>query len=156
MEIWDSSFKRFAGKYDKIKSELDYNDIKTYAKTSGVTEEALEQGLLSNSSNFQTLAFNYSKTVMPGKVNSPTYAAVVAKIAEHFGISFTVYVGFALPEDSSNYDSWKKEFEEMKANGDEKAGVPNHVYININGKDYEYFNGNTANITHFNCIPYEG
>jgi hypothetical protein len=90
---------------------------------------------------------------MPGKVSCTTYAAVIAAIAEVYGISYVTKAGFCLQKSSSQYEKNLKDYKAKKSSSnDPHPFFATHVYVEIDGKSYEYYNGDTSNIDHLDVI----
>lgn len=152
-KMFDSQVKHYRDKFNSIKDGLSAGAILSSAKGNGIMEDSLKTGLLENSEEFRLYCYKYAKTLMPGRVSCTTYAAVVAKLAEHFGIAYITYVGFCLPKSNERYAIEKSGWDKRKAeSGEEHPMFANHVYLKINNKEYEYFNGDTTNIDHIDCI----
>jgi len=152
-KIFDSQIKHYKEKFDSIRKELNANAIIAGAKSNGVTDEFLKAGLIENSEEFRLYCYKYAKTLMPGRVSCTTYAAVVSVLADHYGVEYNVCSGFCLPVSNEKYSSEKAAWEKRRSETSEEHPVfANHVFLKINDKYYEYFNGDTSNIDHIDCI----
>lgn len=152
-KMFDSQINHYKEKFRSIRDGLNANVIIASAKSNGVTDEFLKAGLLENSDEFRLFCYKYAQTLMPGRVSCVTYAAVVSKLADHYGVDYSVCSGFCLPKDNARYVEEKESWSKKKAeSGDEHPVFANHVFIKINDKEYEYFNGDTSNIDHIDYI----
>ena len=152
-KMFDSQIKHYKDKFNSIKSELTASAVISTARANGITDEFLKAGLLENSEEFRLYCYKYAKTLMPGRVSCTTYAAVVAVLAEHYRVAYKVMSGFCLPINSVKYTEEKASWDKKRAETNEEHPIfANHVFLKINDKDYEYFNGDTSNIDHIDCI----
>ena len=67
------------------------------------------------------------------------FSAIVAKLMDHYDISYKCYSGLAFPsKDSRDY----KEY--LRRNNPKDKEMDTHVWIEINGIYYEYYNGSNS------------
>ena len=152
-KVFDSQVAHYRNKFYYTVDNISISDIEVNAKGKGITDEALKAGLLEDSEEFRKFCYSFAKTLMPGRVSCTTYAAVVAVIAKKFEIPYKAYSGFCLRNNLSNSESEKEKFNKLKSQGnDEHPVFANHVYLVINDSFYEYFNGDTSNIDHLDCV----
>ena len=150
--MFHSQVRHYTEKYNKMKGSISAKSVEHAMNLTGMSEEDIKTGLMENSSNFRNFAFQIAKSMMPGRVSCATYAAVIAYLADKYGVEYKVMVGFCLPKSSPVFDREVEAFNKRKAEGVEHPVFANHVYVEINGASYEYFNGDTANIEHIDCI----
>lgn len=152
-KIFNSQVEHYRDKFYSTLDAITTKAIETSAKSNGVTDEFLKTGLLENSEGFRKFCYNFAKTLMPGRVSCTTYAAVVASVARKFDLDYKVYSGFCLPMNNPKYAVEKDNFDKRKAeSGDEHPIFATHVYLTINDNIYEYYNGDTSNIDHIDCV----
>ena len=84
------------------------------------------------------------------------YAAVVACIAQKFGVPYKVYAGFCIQKSSARYERDKTDWESKRASGVKHPFFATHVYTEANGMIYEYFNGDFSNIDHLDVVEIAG
>jgi hypothetical protein len=90
---------------------------------------------------------------MPGRVSCTTYAAVVASVADAVGVAYDAKAGFCLQKSSPKYEKNLADFKKQKAeSSDEHPFFATHVYLLINGEEYEYYNGDTSNVDHIDVV----
>lgn len=152
-KVFDSQIAHYKEKFHSTMDNISIKEIEASARSNGLTDEFLKAGLLVNSEKFRLFCYNFAKTLMPGHVSCTTYAAVVATIATKYGIDYKVYSGFCLPISSPKYFDEKSNFDKRKAEtGEEHPIFATHVYLVINDNYYEYYNGDTSNIDHIDCV----
>lgn len=149
---FDTGVKQYREKFDKLVGDISMKSIEAIARSHGVPMETLRDGLSSNSPDFKKFCYVYASTLMPGRVSCCTYAAVVACIAKHFGVPYKAYAGFCLQKSSPRYERDKADWEAKKATGAEHPFFATHVYTEINGVAFEYYNGDTSGIDHLDMI----
>lgn len=150
--LFESGVAQYKKKFEGLVSNISAMSIESIARSRGVSMESLKTGLESNSQEFQQFCFRYASTLMPGRVSCTTYAAVVACIAKHFGVPYVAYSGFCLQKTSARYERDKADFERLKSEGKEHPMFATHVYTEINGVAYEYYNGDTSNVDHLDVV----
>lgn len=151
--LFNSQVNRFKTKFHQTVDNISVKAIETNAKGHGISMDMLKEGLLANSEDFRIFCYKFAKTLMPGRVSCTTYAAVVAVIAEKFGVAYTPYVGYCLQINSPKYESDKAGFyERRESTGDEHPITVSHVFVRIEDKYYEYLNGDTSNIDHIDYV----
>lgn len=152
-KMFDSQIAHYKEKFHNTMDNISVKAIESSARSNGVSDEFLKTGLLENSEGFRRFCYSFAKTLMPGRVSCTTYAAVVAVIATKFGVDFKAYSGFCLPKNSPKYNEEKASFDKRVAeSGDKHPVFATHVYLVINDKYYEYYNGDTSNIDHIDCV----
>lgn len=152
-KIFDSQIAHYRDKFHSVKENISIKAIEKSAKSNGISDESLKSGLLENSESFRKFCYSFAKTLMPGHVSCTTYAAVVAAIAEKEGVAYQVYSGFCLPKNNPKYAEEKANFDKRKEEtGDEHPIFATHLFLMINGQFYEYYNGDTSNIDHIDCV----
>lgn len=151
-QLFESGVKQYQAKFNGLVNDISIQSIKMVAKSRGISEEMLKSGLESNSKEFRQFCFIYASTLMPGRVSCTTYAAVVAVVAQHFGKPYKAYSGFCLRKSSPRYIRDKKDWEAKKASGEEHPFFATHVYLEVGGKDYEYYDGDTAGVEHLDVV----
>lgn len=150
--IYETYVNHYTKKFNGLMNDISDKSIESIARSYGVSMEMLESGLKSNSKEFAQFCLKYASTLMPGHVSCCTYAAVVACIARKFGVPYKAYVGFCLRKDDPRYERDKSDYEARMAKGAEHAALCNHVYLEINGVPYEYYNGSTSDIEHLDVL----
>lgn len=150
-KIFDSQVKHYKEKFHSTVDNVTFKSIENFGKMHGVNADTIKEGLNSNSEDFRRFVYSYSKTLMPGHVSCTTYAAVVAVIASNFGVKYKAYSGFCLPKSNPRYEAEKASFESKKGS-DEHPCLATHVFVEINGVAFEYYNGDTSNIDHIDCV----
>jgi hypothetical protein len=152
--VFESQVKYFREKYAEARSKIEADKIIGFSKMNGYkTDDSLKEGLLSNDAKFRKTMFSYSGSLMPGHVSPATYAAVISVLADKFGVEYKTMTGFCLVKGSKDYAKKVEQFNQKKAQtGDEHPVYATHVYVVINGKDYEYLNGETTGIDHIDVI----
>ena len=150
--LFETGVKQYTEKFNKLVNDISMKSIESVAKSHGFPAETLKTGLDSNSHDFRKFCYAYASTLMPGRVSCCTYAAVVACIARHFGVPYKAYAGFCLQKSSPRYERDKGDWEAKKATGVEHPFFATHVYLEVNGVDFEYYNGDTSNIDHLDVV----
>lgn len=150
--LFETGVKQYTEKFNKLSNEISMKSIEAIAKSHGFPMETLRAGFESNSPDFKKFCYVYASTLMPGRVSCCTYAAVVACIAKHFGVPYKAYAGFCLQKSSARYAKDKGDWEAKKATGAEHPFFATHVYTEVNGVAYEYFNGETSGIDHLDVV----
>ena len=147
--MFDSTVKHYKDLFDKIMEEIDVSNIEGAASSYGIHN--LKNELLSNSKEFKQFAYNVANT-RPGLVTQTGYACVVASIADKYEIPYKKYAGCCVAKNSPKYTEIIDTFNKGKAEGEEHPIFATHMYITINDKNYEYFNGETDNIEHLDVV----
>ena len=150
-KMFDSQVKHYKNKFHNTVDNVSYQSIKAFASSNGIGEDFLKCGFLENTENFRKFVYSYAKTLMPGHVSCTTYAAVVAVIAKQFGVEYKAMSGFCLQMSHPQYEAHKADFDVRKVN-DEHPALATHVYLVIGDVIYEYYNGDTSNIDHIDCV----
>jgi hypothetical protein len=150
-KMFDSQVAHYKEKFHKTLDSVPAKVIDSQARAEGLTQDALKEGLLANSEQFRSFCYSIAKTLMPGRVSCTTYAAVVALVAKKVGVEYKAYSGFCLQKSNPKFDAEKAKFEELKGS-DPHPAFATHVFIVINDMFYEYYNGDTANIEHFDYV----
>lgn len=150
-KMFDANVKHYKEKYHNMIDNISRKSLDAYIKSSGVTDEFFKAGFEENSEQFRQFVLTFAKTLMPGHVSCTTYAAVVSVIAEKYGVAYQGYAGFCLPKSHPRYEVELGDFNKRKGS-DQHPALANHVYTEIDGKIYEFFNGNTSDIDHIDCI----
>lgn len=151
-QLFEHGVQQYQSNFTGLVNDISIQSIKMVAKSRGISEEMLKSGLETNSKEFRQFCYIYASTVMPGRVSCTTYAAVVAIIAQHFGVAFKVYAGFCLRKSSPRYIRDKKDWEAKKAAGEEHPFFATHVYCEANGNAYEYYDGDTSGVEHLDVV----
>ena len=136
------NYEHYCKKFKETKALVTERQIEVAMSASDINTKNLREELEKNSPEFRKFVHNVAKQII-NPISNTTYAAVVAHICENLGMDYRPMTGLALPSTVNN-------FEYQKASA-EKTGdnyVCNHVYLIVNGKYYEYFNGETTNICH--------
>lgn len=150
-KMFDANIKHYKEKYHNMIKDISKKSLDTYIRGLGITDEFFKAGFEENSEEFCNFVYNFAKTLMPGRVSCTTYAAVVSAIAEKYGVAYQGYAGFCLPRNYPRYQVELDDFNKRKGS-DPHPAFANHVYTEINGKIYEFFNGATSNIDHIDCV----
>ena len=148
--MFEQQVEHYKKKYYGIKNSLENRSIEPYLKNWGITD--LKESLLSNSKEFRDFAYDIARSVMPGRVSCTTYAAVISYIADLVGVDVKAFAGFCLPKSHPKYETELSFFNTKKTEGVEHPLMATHVYVEINGNSYEYYNGDTSNIAHIDCV----
>lgn len=151
-QLFETGVKQYQAKFNGLMNDISINSIKMMAKSRGVSMDMLKSGLQSNSKEFRQFCFVYASTLMPGHVSCTTYAAVVAQIAQHFGVPYKAYAGFCLRKSSPRYNKDKGDWDAKKAQGEEHPFFATHVYLEVNGKSFEYYDGDTSGVEHLDVV----
>lgn len=149
--MFNKQVEHYKNKFYNTVDNVSYQSVKSFAASMGIAEDFLKCGLLENTEEFRKLVYSYAKTLMPGRVSCTTYAAVVAVIAKNFDIDYKVMSGFCLPKDHPQYAKNRAEFDEKKRSTEHPV-LATHVFLLINDNYYEYYNGDTSNIDHIDCV----
>lgn len=150
--LFESGVSHYQKKFEDTVSKISGRSIETIAKSCGMSMDALQSGLQTNSEEFRRFCYAYSSTLMPGRVSCCTYAAVVASVAKKLGVPYKAYAGFCLQKNSARYEKDLADWEAKKAQGEEHPFFATHAYVEIDGVPYEYFNGDTTDISHLDVV----
>lgn len=152
-KMFFNQVNHYKEKFHNTVSSLTIKSVDDFARSSGVSEDSLRKGFESNSKEFRTFVYSFAKTLMPGRVSCTTYAAVVAVIAIKFGAEYKAMSGFCLQKNTPNYAKDLADFMQARqTTGDEHPLFATHVYIQVGDTTYEYYNGDTSNIDHIDCV----
>lgn len=155
-EVFETGVKQNKAKFEALMSGLCAKSLSSVARSRGVTVDALKEGLQTNSDTFQNFCKNYAKSLMPGKISQCGYAVVVASIASRLGVPYKSYTGFALRQNDPRYEMDKAAWQEKAAQGEICVFFANHFWTEVNGKVFEYFNGDTEAIDHLDVVEIAG
>ena len=150
-KMFDANVKHYKEKYHSMIKGISRKSLDVYIKGLGISDEFFRTGFEENSEEFRKFTYNFAKTLMPGHVSCTTYAAVVSIIAEKYGVAYQGYAGFCLPKNNPRYEAELADYNNKKGS-DPHPAFANHVYTEINGKIYEFFNGDTSDIDHIDCV----
>lgn len=150
-KMFDANVKHYKEKYHSMIKDIPRKSLDTYIKGLGITDESFKAGFEENSEEFRNFVYNFAKTLMPGRVSCTTYAAVVSVIADKYGVAYQGYAGFCLPKTNPRYEAELADFNKRR-DLDVHPAFANHVYTEIDGKIYEFFNGATSDIDHIDCV----
>lgn len=152
-KMFFNQVNHYKEKFRSTVNSVTIKSIEDFARSSGVSDDALRKGFESNSKEFRTFVYSFAKTLMPGRVSCTTYAAVVALIASKFNVDFKAMAGFCLQKNAPNYAKDLADFNQAKQiSGDEHPLFATHVYLQVGDTTYEYYNGDTSNIDHIDCV----
>lgn len=154
--LFESGVEQYKKKYEGLVGSISSVSIESIARSYGVAMDSLKSGLETNSQDFRKFCYAYASTLMPGRVSCCTYAAVVACIAQRFGVPYKVYAGFCLQKNSARYEKDKSDWEAKRASGQEHPFFATHVYTEVNGQSYEYYNGDFTDIDHLDVVEIAG
>lgn len=150
--MFNKQINHYKEKFHKTLDAIDVNNVLAFAKSNGISGDSLKKELEGNSNNFRLLCYHYAQTLMPGRVSCTTYAAVVAVLAKHFNLGYVAMSGFCLPKDTPTFEKEMLAFDTKKKQGVEHPIMATHVFVKIGDKIYEYYNGDTSNIEHIDCV----
>lgn len=128
--------------YEKKVEAITDKRLTEFMRMKFVDNVELKRMFEANDEKFVDFCVDFSSRLEQGKVLSTTYAAVVSVIAKKLGKTYKAYAGFCIPKSSPAYNTIDKG----------SILIVNHVYITVDGKDYEYLNGATSDIEHVNVV----
>ena len=145
--------QKYEEKFNTMLSALNYSNFQHYTRGTVHWDDAkILDEFKANSEDFQNLVYSFAKTLMPGKVSCTGYGVVIALVASHFNLDYKVYSGFCLPKSYQRYDVELEGYNKGKESGKEHPVVATHVYVMCGNTCYEYYNGNTSDIEHIDCV----
>lgn len=152
MTLFDTGVKQFTTKFNGLMNDISAKSIESIARSRGYSTDALKSGMMSNSEDFRKFCVSYAGTLMPGRVGGCAYAAVVASIAQSVGVPYKAYAGFCLSKNSPRYERDKEDWEKKKATGVEHPFFATSVYVEVNGIEFEYWNGEMSGFEHLDMV----
>ena len=150
--MFEPNVEQYKKKFNGLVNNISEMSLFSIAKSYGVSEEVLRSGLETNNETFRRFCLNYASTLMPGRVSCTTYAAVVACVAKMLGVQYKVYAGFCLQKNSPRYQKDRGDWQAKRDTGEVHPFFANHVFTEISGVAYEYFNGDFDNIDHVDVV----
>lgn len=144
--------EHYQKKFNDMCLNITSKAILDFCKAEGVSEETLKDWLSANNEDFKKFCFTYARTLMPGQVSCVTYAAVVAVICTMFSVGYTAYAGFCLRQTMPNYDKNLSDYKKACSCGKWNHDFANHVYVEVDGRSYEYYSGDLSNIDHVEVV----
>ena len=148
--VFNKQIEHYTKKFNETLGRLRSADITDLYEKKGIFN--LSEAIVTNEDAFRLATYKIASTLMPGVVSCTTYAAVCARVAEEFGISYTVMAGFCLKDSHPTKNKDLAYYEEQKSKGIEHPMMATHVYLDIKGVFYEYYSGDTSGINHIDCI----
>lgn len=150
--IFEQQVEHYTNKFNSTFEEVMKKDLSTFTKLYNFNSDNLEAELRSNSEAFRRFAYNIASSLVVGKISCTSYAVAVAYLAAKLNIPYSVYTGFCLPKSHPRFDKEVADFNAKKSAENPHPIMATHVYTEIDGVPYEYYNGETSNIEHIDCV----
>ena len=150
MSLFENQVKSYSNKFAQFYTRLGKKDVLALYKKCGLADVEVE--LTNNTKAFKEATLKIAMTLMPGIPSCTVYAAIVASALSALDMPFIAKAGTCIKRSMKSYEKDTKYFHEQKAAGIEHPLMATHVYIESQGKIYEYYSGEFSDIDHLDCV----
>lgn len=145
--LFNDDLEQFKSRYNAIAEAITDDMLKTEIARRQYTKESLKKEFDEDSSAFHQFVYAYASQAIPGRVSSVTYGAIVARLAQYFGVPYKVFAGYCLWKGSSSYEDNKKKFEE-----DENTAMVTCLIVKTKTHNYQMLSEHFDNIDYLKVV----
>jgi len=143
------SVEYFKDLYRKMMSKITSEELNKRFKFVAVEPEAFKKEFEGDTKVFRKFCYDFAQSLMPGRVSSTLYSAVVSAIAKNYGVEHQVKAGYCLLTSSSKYKEEKEKYLSSHKKGEDI--LVTHTYVQVGDKTYDYYGGFDKDVDHIDC-----
>lgn len=152
-EDFDFQVKTYTDEYNSLRDKLDkMGGVEKAMKLLGLKDEDVKADFMSNSDRFKKFCTSTASAMIRATATPFAYAAVISKVAEKFGVSYTAKLSTSAIESSGFSTELKDMFEQDKTKDNPHPLPLSSMFITANDTEYEYFESHTSGITHIDVV----